>query len=75
MRLRLTRGLVLSTQLAIGTGKGSVLLYNHDDGSRTVVGARHKKKISCMAWSDGEASLLAFASDDKQVSGWAELGG
>lgn len=54
-------------QLAIGTGKGSLLLYDHDTGVRTMAAAKHKKRVVCADWSD-VGNVVAFASEDKQVT-------
>ena len=53
-------------QLAIGTGKGSLLLYDHNTGIRTMASAKHKKRVVCADWS-GVGNVVAFASEDKQA--------
>jgi hypothetical protein len=52
-------------QLAIGTAKGDVLLYDRTSRTLWFAGAKHRKRVSCGDWnSEGK---FAFASDDRQV--------
>lgn len=57
---------VLCGQLAIATGKGTLLLYNHATAARSTCPNRHKQRIVCVAWGEDD-KVVAFASEDKQV--------
>ncbi|XP_062135942.1 WD repeat-containing protein 19 [Drosophila sulfurigaster albostrigata] len=52
--------------LAVGTGRGNLAIYNHQNGKRTPVLGKHSKRITCGAWS--AQNLLALGSDDKSFS-------
>ena len=52
-------------QLAIGTSKGAVLLFNRDTGATHNAPARHKGAVTCCAWNT--SGVLAIAAEDKQV--------
>ena len=52
--------------LAIGTDKGTLVLYNDDRKQRVVLVGYHSKALTCSAWS-GEG-FLALGSVDNQVS-------
>lgn len=54
-------------QLAIGTNKGDLLMYDKYAKQAWYAAAKHKKRISCGDWSD-ENNQFAFASDDRQIS-------
>ena len=53
-------------ELAIGTGKGNLLLYNADTRRKVPVLGKHAKKISCGAWS--ASGRLAMASEDRTLT-------
>ncbi len=52
--------------LAIGTEKGTLVIYNDDRKQRQVLVGYHSKAITCSAWN--EEGVLAFGSIDSQVS-------
>lgn len=53
--------------LAIGTGKGALILYDRETGEKVVASGRgHKRRIMCGDWSD--AGTLAYASEDRQIT-------
>mmetsp|Transcript_36982 Transcript_36982/g.82211 ORF Transcript_36982/g.82211 Transcript_36982/m.82211 type:complete len:1366 (+) Transcript_36982:300-4397(+) len=52
--------------LAVGTGKGNLLLYNSRERKRTPYVGKHTKKITCIAWN--KDNLLATAGMDRVVS-------
>ena len=55
-----------SNQLAIGTGRGELLLYDRAQRTCWSASARHKKRITCGDWNG--ANQFAFASDDRQIT-------
>ena len=57
----------LGPQLAIGTAKGNLLLYNKDSRKTTPVLGKHPKKISCGSWSS-TSNVLAMGSIDSVLS-------
>ena len=52
--------------LALGTGKGSLFIYNYKTNKRREAAGRHKRRIVCGDWNRGDT--LAFASEDKQIT-------
>lgn len=56
-----------SQQLAIGTGRGELLLYDRSQRLCWFAAARHKKRITCGSWN-ASSSQFAFASDDRQIT-------
>lgn len=55
-----------SNQLAIGTGRGELLLYDRTARTCWYANARHKKRITCGDWNN--ENKFAFASDDRQIT-------
>lgn len=53
-------------QLAIGTCKGNLLLYNSDNKKSQLIAGKHSKKITCGQWN--LENKLALASLDKSMS-------
>ena len=75
---RLPRGCVVSSKtvdpnthsheaqvLAIGTQKGSLVVYNKRTLKRQSILGKHVKRITCGAWNC--ENKLALGSDDRQV--------
>eukprot|EP00753_Platysulcus_tardus_P015313 PLAT4961.1.p1 GENE.PLAT4961.1~~PLAT4961.1.p1 ORF type:complete len:517 (-),score=173.66 PLAT4961.1:54-1385(-) len=52
--------------LAVGSAKGSLLLWDSATGQQTVAASRHKRRVTCGCWSVG--GELAFASEDRQIT-------
>jgi WD repeat-containing protein 19 len=53
-------------QLAIGTGKGNLLIYRKDIKKKIPVLGKHAKKITCGAWINN--NRLALGSTDKTLT-------
>ena len=56
----------MGPQLAIGTGKGNLLLYRKDIQKKIPVLGKHSRKIVCGTWSDD--NRLALGSEDKTMT-------
>lgn len=54
-------------QLAIGTAKGSLLIYNKTRKQKIPVVGKHSKMITCGAWSRN-GNKLVLGSDDKTLT-------
>lgn len=54
-------------QLAIGTAKGNLLIYNKTKKQKIPIIGKHSKKISCGMWSNG-GNKLVLGSDDKNLT-------
>ena len=54
-----------SGQLAIGTGKGTLIIYDKATNEKVVAQGRHKRRIVCGDWN--LENKIAFASEDRQV--------
>ncbi|XP_012288065.1 WD repeat-containing protein 19 [Orussus abietinus] len=52
--------------LAVGTQKGNLAFYDHNNSRRIPILGKHKKRILCGAWS--MEGLLALASEDKVLT-------
>lgn len=53
-------------QLAIGTSKGNLLMYNHQTSRKVPILGKHTKKIICGAWNS--ENLLALGGEDKCIT-------
>lgn len=53
-------------QLAIGTCKGNLLIYNSDTKKSQLIAGKHSKRIACGTWN--MENKLALASLDKFMS-------
>ena len=51
--------------LAVGTAKGSLLVYNKRTLKKQSILGKHVKKISCGAWNS--ENKLALGGEDRQV--------
>ncbi|OQS06139.1 hypothetical protein THRCLA_01800 [Thraustotheca clavata] len=54
------------TQLAIGTTKGNLVLYNKNTRKIVPILGKHAKKITCGAWSSEEK--LALGAEDRMIT-------
>lgn len=57
---------LVGPQLAIGSVKGTLLLYNHKTMKKTPIKGKHTKKITCGAWNS--ENLLGLGSEDMQIT-------
>ena len=46
---------------------GTLMLYNRRSGERVTSSAKHKRRITCGAWSE-DGQKLAVGSEDRQIS-------
>lgn len=56
----------IGPQLAIGTMKGNLLMYNHQTSRKVPILGKHTKKIICGAWNS--ENLLALGGEDKCIT-------
>ena len=56
----------VSSHLAIGTSKGSLIVYNHQTSKKVPVIGKHAKRISCGAWNS--QNQIVLGSEDKSIS-------
>lgn len=54
-------------QLAVGTAKGSLLIYNKTRKQKIPIVGKHSKRITCGAWSK-TGNKLVLGSDDKTLT-------
>ena len=54
-------------QLAIGTAKGNLLIYNKQQKKKVPVVGKHARKIVCGSWSKG-GNKLVLGSEDKTIT-------
>mmetsp|Transcript_13758 Transcript_13758/g.22763 ORF Transcript_13758/g.22763 Transcript_13758/m.22763 type:complete len:1465 (-) Transcript_13758:1902-6296(-) len=54
-------------QLAVGTVKGNLLIYNKSQKKKIPVVGKHARKIVCGSWSNG-GNKLVLGSDDKTIT-------
>uniref|UniRef100_A0A6I8R870 WD repeat-containing protein 19 n=1 Tax=Xenopus tropicalis TaxID=8364 RepID=A0A6I8R870_XENTR len=52
--------------LAVGTSKGSLLMYNLQTSRKVPVLGKHTKRVTCGCWSS--QNLLALGSEDKMIT-------
>lgn len=60
-------------QLAIGTAKGNLLIYNKDKKQKFPIVGKHGKKICCGAWTK-KGNKLVLGSEDKTLTISSEVG-
>lgn len=54
-------------QLAVGTARGNMMVYNKRTTKKATIMGKHSKKISCGAWHPTE-NILALGSEDKTIT-------
>merc|ERR1719426_631287 len=52
-------------QLAIGTQKGNLMIYNKRTMKKQTIMGKHSKRISCGGWNE---NILALGSEDKTIT-------
>mmetsp|Transcript_37661 Transcript_37661/g.118764 ORF Transcript_37661/g.118764 Transcript_37661/m.118764 type:complete len:1376 (+) Transcript_37661:207-4334(+) len=52
--------------LAVGTGKGNLLIYNDQLGKKIPIMGKHTRKINCGTWN--KDNWLALGSEDRQIT-------
>eukprot|EP01041_Mallomonas_annulata_P000695 gene695-1331_t len=60
-------------QLAVGTAKGNLLIYNKSSKKKFPIVGKHGKKISCGAWTSG-GNKLVLGSEDRTLTISTETG-
>ncbi len=63
--LPIDKSLTFAIQLALGTTKGNILIYNKMTQKKVTISGRHAKRILSGAWNN--KGLLAMGSEDKLV--------
>jgi WD repeat-containing protein 19 len=53
-------------QLAMGSGKGSVAIYDKEKGEQVLAVSKHKKRIVCGDWNLD--NKFAYGSEDRQIT-------
>lgn len=53
-------------QLAIGTNRGHVYIYDHATGVKAQAASKHKRRILCGDWN--LENKFAFGSEDRQIT-------
>eukprot|EP01006_Ploeotia_vitrea_P030251 TRINITY_DN62715_c0_g1_i1.p1 TRINITY_DN62715_c0_g1~~TRINITY_DN62715_c0_g1_i1.p1 ORF type:complete len:1401 (+),score=199.79 TRINITY_DN62715_c0_g1_i1:64-4266(+) len=53
-------------QLAVGTAKGNLLIYNKHNHKKIPIVGKHQKKITCGVWNT--QNKLALGAEDKQLT-------
>ena len=56
----------VSSHLAVGTSKGSLIVYNHQNSKKVPVIGKHSKRITCGAWNS--QNQIVLGSEDKTIS-------
>lgn len=56
----------MNTQLAIGTNRGQVYIYDHATGEKVQAVSKHKRRILCGDWN--LENKFAFGSEDRQIT-------
>lgn len=62
----------IGPQLAVGTAKGNVLMYNKKTRKKIPVLGKHPRRITCGAW--GEANQLVLGSTDNTITVSSDTG-
>jgi len=56
----------VTSQLAVGTGKGNLLLYNRKTSKKIPIMGKHTKMIACGAWNS--ENKLALGGKDREIT-------